>query len=141
MTYTPRPGSAPEKLIQYLQSLEPGHQINSASASAIMCVSLKHLHATIAPALANGALVKTVSEGGRIWLSLPDALATGAELGRVEQPDADTAPDTAPEPEPFHAMLHIDGDLDLHGMQPLQDGGYRIHAEDVGRLMRLLGGC
>lgn len=161
MTYTPKSGGGPAKLVAYLRSKEPGYRVSTATASAIMCLPVASIGNTLKPAIVGGLLASDMENGKLLYWLTPDAAAQEpADAGSpVEQAPAAAVPAPAPtllslhgiaagsrvepelEPEPFHAMLHIDGDLDLHGMQPLQDGGYRIHAEDVGRLMRLLGGC
>lgn len=164
MTYTPKPGGGPAKLADYLGSKEPGYRVSNATASAIMCLPVASITNTLRPAVDAGFFLREEIDGKPLY-SLPDALATGAELGRVEQPEAEAAPTLlslrgiaagcrveqpaevpdldealagATEPEPFHACLHLDGDLDLHGLIPLAHGGYRIEAADVGRLLRLL---
>lgn len=79
----------------------------------------------------------------------PDTPASSDELGGGTPAPVTKARAPEPAPEPvesetaasptFHAMLHIDGDLDVHGLVELADGGYRIGAADVERLRSLIG--
>lgn len=146
MTYTPKSGGGPAKLVAYLRSKEPGYRVSTATASAIMCLPIASVKNTLAPAISGGLLVHEVVNGkGLFWLADGVPPVTVAQQmiadGLLEtDPPAEDAAGEVPADE-FHAMLHIDGDLDLHGMQPLANGGFRIEAADVGRLFRLLGGC
>lgn len=75
------------------------------------------------PAVANEGDAR-VASGGRAQLV--------AEEAPAEVPAGEA------EAEPFDACFWLDGDVDLHGLIELEDGGYRILAKDVRRLRERL---
>lgn len=150
MSYTPKTGGGPAKLIDYLRTKEPGYQVTNSTAAAIMLLPISSITNTLMSAITAGMLLREFRDGKPLYAlsesirtappadaaagafaQLADALESGADLGRADP--------AAPAAEPFHAMLHIDGDLDLHGLVELADGGFRVLAADVNRLARMLG--
>lgn len=82
-------------------------------------VELPALEEALAPLLEAGSIVCRRAGRG-VFYSAPDA------------------PAETNEPVPFNAAHWADGDVDLYGLIPLEDGGHRMTAEMVGKLKRLI---
>lgn len=49
-------------------------------------------------------------------------------------------PEEDPDETPFSCTLHGDGEVDLHGMQELESGGWRMTIEQAAQVRKLLTG-
>jgi hypothetical protein len=121
-----KPGGKVKLLIDTMKQQPEKLLWTPADCAQVMGTEDSAMSCRLASALRQGWLHKHDLDGRRVAYSL-----LPQEVGAGE------ADENA---EPFSCKLHDDGDLDLHGLEELENGGFRVRREYAVRLRALLTG-
>lgn len=143
MSYKPRRGSVPDRVIAHLRE-HPDTPLSSATISALLCTQAENVATKLAGAVAGGALSKYRDDTGRFWYSLPAAeaplphrmAAQGDESG-ADDAQGQGEDENAPEPE-FEACMFLDGHVRLFNAEIDEQGQVVLWPEQAAQLARLL---
>lgn len=102
-------------VLRQVHAEDPKRSLTGTELARLAGVKTMHLNAALRVPLSTGEVHKTRHR--------EDARVT---LFRVEPFE--------PPRSPFQAMRHLDGNIDLYGLEALPDGGHRLQASDARRL-------
>lgn len=121
MSYTPKPGTIPARVIEHLQDADP---LSTQELNQLVGLTTGSITNYMGAALKAG-LVKTGKLGNTLLWSLGD--------GTPAEPSGDL--EASEETEPFNAARYMDGDLVImgEGVEPVE-GGFLVRAHCVAKL-------
>lgn len=164
MTYTPKPGTIPARVIEHLTAT--GGTMTRAAIANGFAIEPKNVDGNLATCIKHGLIVRHQVEGQKTCYGLPgstpgeDAPVPAAHLTMMRSPNSTilppkkirapkprevaVAPETAPAPDappPPIAALWEDGDVVLYGLQINADDTVTLTGHQAQRVHRFMERC
>jgi hypothetical protein len=135
MPYETVPGTVPHRALEWFKQQPPGTVVTTAVLGEALGVESNSFSTWLSPARKAGLLQAETrkGEGRTLYWSLGD----GTPADEPEEDEDDRGTVAASGEEDFHFCIHSDGDVDLHGLIALENGGYRMTAEMFAKLRRV----
>lgn len=147
--YRPAPGSVTARIVDHFVGSPDLNEMSSAQIATHFGISTSNISGLLEKSVEAGLLVKRIE--GRVCYyrarrdgELPTAAATRSVHRRTRDEIARSSPTAGPAAEQpdetsgFTAALYSDGELYLHGMQHLEDGGVLLNVEQAAELVAYL---
>lgn len=136
--YTPEPGTVPAKVLAHFQERPDLYEMSSAELADAFGFPVKNVSGTLANVVRNG-LLAVRRQGRQCFYRKGDGkpLAKVFSLATPLPSDPPAAP-LAPTAHGLTAALYNDGELYLHGVQTMADGGVLLSAVQTAELRAYL---
>lgn len=136
--YTPEPGTVPAKVVAHFQERPDLYEMSSAELASAFSIPVKNISGTLAKPVAHG-LLAVRRQGRQCYYRKGDGrpVAPVFSLAAPLPSDQPAAP-MAPTPHGLTAALYNDGELYLHGVQRMEDGGVLLSAPQTAELRAYL---